>query len=83
MRKNRGLSNGNTYTDPAFRAQLLSEQGEPTGSDLQLIADLMESAFSMQYVARVVLEPSAEQSIEQRAIASGVLRLSTHTTYDA
>jgi N-acyl-D-aspartate/D-glutamate deacylase len=35
--------------DPSFRSQLLSEQGEPTGSDLQLIADLMETAFSMQY----------------------------------
>ncbi|MEK9585354.1 MAG: amidohydrolase family protein, partial [Halieaceae bacterium] len=35
--------------DPDFRRTLLAEKGEPIGSDLQLIADLMESAFSMQY----------------------------------
>jgi hypothetical protein len=36
--------------DPDFRRTLrFAERGEPTGSDLQLIADLMESAFSMQY----------------------------------
>ena len=60
--------------DLTFRSQLLSEQGEPTGSDLQLIADLMESAFSMQYemLPGFNYEPTAEQSIEQRAIATGV-----------
>ena len=59
---------------PTFRSQLLSEQGEPTGSDLQLIADLMETAFSMQYemLPGFNYEPTAEQSIEQRAIATGV-----------
>ena len=60
--------------DPNFRSQLLSEQGEPTGSDLQLIADLMETAFSMQYemLPGFNYEPTAEQSIEQRAVATGV-----------
>ena len=60
--------------DPAFRESLLSERGEPTGSDLQLIADLMESAFSMQYEMQPGFdyEPSAEQSVEARARASGV-----------
>jgi N-acyl-D-aspartate/D-glutamate deacylase len=59
--------------DPTFRSQLLSEQGEPTGSDLQLIADLMETAFSMQYemLPGFNYEPTAEQSIEQRATATG------------
>ena len=59
--------------DPAFRSQLLAEQGEPTGSDLQLIADLMETAFSMQYemLPGFNYEPTAEQSIEQRAQATG------------
>ena len=61
--------------DPAFRQRLLSERGEPTGSDLQLIADLMESAFSMQYEMQPGFdyEPSAEQSVEARARVSGVL----------
>ncbi len=56
-------------SDASFRAQLLSERGEPTGSDLQLIADLMESAFSMQYEMRPGFdyEPTADQSIEQCA----------------
>ena len=60
--------------DPAFRQRLLSERGEPTGSDLQLIADLMESAFSMQYEMQPGFdyEPSAEQSVEARSRASGV-----------
>ena len=60
--------------DPAFRSQLLAEQGEPTGSDLQLIADLMETAFCMQYeiLPGFNYEPTAEQSIEQRALATGV-----------
>ena len=60
--------------DPAFRQSLLRERGEPTGSDLQLIADLMESAFSMQYemLPGFDYEPSAEQSVEARAKASGV-----------
>ncbi|MBD92626.1 MAG: amidohydrolase [Halieaceae bacterium] len=60
--------------DPSFRNRLLSEQGEPTGSDLQLIADLMETAFSMQYemLPGFNYEPTAEQSIEQRAVATGV-----------
>ncbi|MGB1138091.1 MAG: N-acyl-D-amino-acid deacylase family protein [Luminiphilus sp.] len=60
--------------DPAFRQRLLSERGEPTGSDLQLIADLMESAFSMQYEMQPGFdyEPSAEQSVEARARALGV-----------
>ena len=60
--------------DPTFRSQLLSEQGEPTGSDLQLIADLMEAAFSMQdeMLPGFNYEPTAEQSIEQRAEATGV-----------
>ncbi len=60
--------------DPAFRSQLLAEQGEPTGSDLQLIADLMETAFCMQYemLPGFNYEPTVEQSIEQRALATGV-----------
>jgi N-acyl-D-aspartate/D-glutamate deacylase len=60
--------------DPSFRSQLLSEQGESTGSDLQLIADLMETAFSMQYemLPGFNYEPTAEQSIDQRAAAAGV-----------
>ena len=57
-------------SDPAFKAQLLSERGEPTGSDLQLIADLMESAFAMQFEMRPGFnyEPTPDQSIEQCAI---------------
>ena len=57
-----------------FRRRLLAEKGEPIGSDLQLIADLMESAFSMQYemLPGFNYEPTAEQSIEQRAEAAGV-----------
>ena len=60
--------------DPDFRRTLLAEKGEPIGSDLQLIADLMESAFSMQYemLPGFNYEPSAEQSIERRAQATGV-----------
>lgn len=60
--------------DTDFRRTLLAEKGEPIGSDLQLIADLMESAFSMQYemLPGFNYEPSAEQSIEQRAQATGV-----------
>lgn len=60
--------------DAEFRARLLAERGEPTGSDLQLIADLMESAFSMQYemLPGFNYEPTAEQTIEQRAQAAGV-----------
>ena len=60
--------------DSDFRRRLLAEKGEPIGSDLQLIADLMESAFSMQYemLPGFNYEPSAEQSIEQRAEATGV-----------
>ena len=60
--------------DLSFRSQLLSEQGEPTGSDLQLIADLMETAFSMQYemLPGFNYEPTAEQCMEQRAAAAGV-----------
>ena len=60
--------------DPDFRRRLLAEKGEPIGSDLQLIADLMESAFSMQYemLPGFNYEPGAEQSIEQRAQATGV-----------
>ena len=60
--------------DPDFRRTLLAEKGEPIGSDLQLIADLMESAFSMQYemLPGFNYEPGAEQSIEQRAQATGV-----------
>jgi N-acyl-D-amino-acid deacylase len=56
-------------SDPAFKAQLLSERGEPTGSDLQLIADLMESAFAMQFEMRPGFnyEPTPDQSIEQCA----------------
>ena len=65
--------------DPAFRQRLLSERGEPTGSDLQLIADLMESAFSMQYEMQPGFdyEPSAEQSVEARSKASGASRISS------
>jgi len=60
-------------SDPAFRAQLLAERGEPTGSDLQLISDLMESAFSMQYEMQAGFnyEPTAEESIERRAQQAG------------
>ena len=60
--------------DSTFRSRLLSEQGESTGSDLQLIADLMETAFSMQYemLPGFNYEPTAKQSIEQRALATGV-----------
>jgi N-acyl-D-aspartate/D-glutamate deacylase len=60
--------------DAEFRAKLLAERGEPTGSDLQLIADLMESAFSMQYemLPGFNYEPTADQTIEQRAQVAGV-----------
>jgi len=60
-------------SDPAFRAQVLAERGEPTGTDLQLIADLMESAFSMQYEMQAGFnyEPTAEESIERRAQQAG------------
>ncbi|MDG2460218.1 MAG: D-aminoacylase [Luminiphilus sp.] len=60
--------------DADFRSRLLSERGEPTGSDLQLIADLMETAHSMQYemLPGFNYEPTVEESIEQRALAAGV-----------
>ncbi|MBM29182.1 MAG: amidohydrolase, partial [Halieaceae bacterium] len=60
--------------DSDFRGRLLAEKGEPIGSDLQLIADMMESAFSMQYemLPGFNYEPSAEQSIERRAEVAGV-----------
>jgi N-acyl-D-amino-acid deacylase len=60
--------------DDAFRSRLLAERGEPTGSDLQLIADLMESGFSMQYAMTPGFnyEPTKEQSIEQCALTAGL-----------
>jgi N-acyl-D-amino-acid deacylase len=58
--------------DGDFRSRLLAERGEPTGSDLQLIADLMESGFSMQYAMTPGFnyEPTKEQSIEQCALVA-------------
>jgi len=60
--------------DDDFRSRLLAERGEPTGSDLQLIADLMESGFSMQYAMTPGFnyEPTKEQSIEQCALVAGM-----------
>jgi N-acyl-D-amino-acid deacylase len=60
--------------DGDFRSRLLAERGEPTGSDLQLIADLMESGFSMQYAMTPGFnyEPTKEQSIEQCALVAGM-----------
>ena len=60
--------------DGDFRSRLLAERGEPTGSDLQLIADLMESGFSMQYAMTPGFnyEPTKEQSIEHCAVGAGM-----------
>ena len=60
--------------DGDFRSRLLAERGEPTGSDLQLIADLMESGFSMQYAMTPGFnyEPTKEQSIERCAVGAGM-----------
>ena len=60
--------------DDDFRSRLLAERGEPTGSDLQLIADLMESGFSMQYAMTPGFnyEPTKEQSIEHCALVAGM-----------
>ena len=68
--------------DPDFRRTLLAEKGEPIGSDLQLIADLMESGFldAVRDVAGVQYEPGAEQSIEQRAQAQASRLRNTFTT---
>lgn len=60
--------------DPAFKAKLLAESNEPMGGDLQMIADLMANAFSMQYEMGdgFNYEPTVEESIEHLASQAGV-----------
>ena len=60
--------------DPAFKAALLAEKSEPVGGDLQLILDLLDSAFGMQFEMGEGFnyEPTAEQSIASRAQAQGI-----------
>lgn len=60
--------------DPAFKAQLLSEDSLQLFGDIQLLADLMASAFNMQYAMGEGFnyEPTAEQSIAALAEATGM-----------
>lgn len=61
-------------TDSEFRARLLGEPSEPMGGDLQLLADLMTSAFNMQYEMSEGFdyEPGPDDSIAARSAALGV-----------
>lgn len=60
--------------DPAFKAKLLAEPNEPMGGDLQMIADLMANAFSMQYAMGdgFNYEPTVEESIQYLASQAGM-----------
>ena len=60
--------------DPEFRARLIAEPNEILDPDLQVIIDMMSSAFNMLYAMGPGFnyEPTAEESIESLAKATGV-----------
>lgn len=60
--------------DPAFKAQLLAEENLQLFGDLQLLADMLASAFTMQYEMGDAFnyEPTPEESIAAKASALGV-----------
>ncbi len=60
--------------DPDFKAQLLAEDNLPMAGDLQLLADLLATAFTMQYEMGEGFdyEPTHEQSIAAKAAALGM-----------
>ncbi|MDG0979138.1 MAG: D-aminoacylase [Halieaceae bacterium] len=60
--------------DPEFRARLIAEPNEILDPDLQIIIEMLSSAFNMLYAMGPDFnyEPSAEESIESLAKAAGV-----------
>lgn len=60
--------------DPEFRARLIAEPNEILDPDLQIIIEMMSSAFNMLYAMGPSFnyEPTAEESIESLASAAGV-----------
>lgn len=60
--------------DPEFRARLIAEPNEILDPDLQIIIEMMSSAFNMLYAMGPGFnyEPTAEESIESLASAAGV-----------
>ena len=60
--------------DPEFRARLIAEPNEILDPDLQIIIEMMSSAFNMLYAMGPGFnyEPTAEESIESLAKAAGV-----------
>ena len=60
--------------DPEFRARLIAEPNEILDPDLQIIIEMMSSAFNMLYAMgpNFNYEPTAEESIESLASAAGV-----------
>jgi N-acyl-D-amino-acid deacylase len=60
--------------DPEFRARLINEPNEILDPDLQIIIEMMSSAFNMLYAMRPGFnyEPTADESIESLASAAGV-----------
>ena len=60
--------------DPQVKARILSETAEPMGGDLQMIADLIASAFNLQFEMGddFNYEPGPDASIQARAEAAGV-----------
>ena len=60
--------------DPEFRARLIAEPNEILDPDLQIIIEMMSSAFNMLYAMGPGFnyEPTADESIESLASAAGV-----------
>lgn len=60
--------------NPEFRARLIAEPNEILDPDLQIIIEMMSSAFNMLYAMGPGFnyEPTAEESIESLASAAGV-----------
>ena len=60
--------------DPEFRARLIAEPNEILDPDLQIIIEMMSSAFNMLYAMGPDFnyEPTADESIESLASAAGV-----------
>ncbi len=60
--------------DPEFRARLIAEPNEILDPDLQIIIEMMSSAFNMLYAmgSGFNYEPTADESIESLASAAGV-----------
>lgn len=60
--------------DPQVKARILAEAAQPMGGDLQMIADLIASAFNLQFEmdADFNYEPGPDASIQQRAETAGV-----------